>query len=88
MGWIGSAVKLVAPKRLPGFSFFQLSWVPNIYLMYVKSITNYALTFFVYIISVLASVTDMVEILIDQGANVGIKDHEVKLLLILPKGED
>ena len=33
MGWIGSAVQLVAPKRLPGFSFIQLSWVPNIYLI-------------------------------------------------------
>ena len=33
IGQIGSAVKLVAPKRLPGFSFFQLSWVPKIYFM-------------------------------------------------------
>ena len=32
IGQIGSAVKLVAPKRLPGFLFFQLPWVPNIYL--------------------------------------------------------
>ena len=34
MGWIGSAVWLVAPKRLPGFSFFQLSWVAKIYLIW------------------------------------------------------
>ena len=35
----------VAPKGLPGFSFFQLSWVPNI-LPYVKYIATSALTFF------------------------------------------
>jgi hypothetical protein len=34
MGWIGSVVKLVAPNRLPGFSFFQLFWVPNIHFMW------------------------------------------------------
>ena len=28
MGQIGSAVWLGTPKRLPGFWFFQLSWVP------------------------------------------------------------
>ena len=28
IGQIGSAVYLVAPKRLPGFWFFQLIWVP------------------------------------------------------------
>ena len=28
MGWIGSAILLVAPKWLPGFLFFQLSLVP------------------------------------------------------------
>jgi hypothetical protein len=33
MGWIGSAVYLVAQKRLQGFSFFQLSSVPNIYFI-------------------------------------------------------
>ena len=32
MGWIGNDVQLVAPKQLQGFSFFQLSSVPNIYL--------------------------------------------------------
>ena len=52
MGWIGSAVYLVAPKQIPGFSFFQLSK----YLFYVKSIATYAPTFFGYIVSVLASV--------------------------------
>ena len=30
MGWIGSAVLQVAPKRLPGIWFFQLQWVLNI----------------------------------------------------------
>ena len=28
--------------------FFQLSWVPNIYVSYMKSIATYALTFFGY----------------------------------------
>ena len=31
MGCIGSAVQLIAPKRPPGFGFFQLSWVPIIH---------------------------------------------------------
>ena len=35
MGWIGSDIYLVAPKRRPGFSFFQLSWVPNMPLCYL-----------------------------------------------------
>ena len=34
IGQIGSAVQLIAPKWLPGFSFSQLSWVSNIYLMW------------------------------------------------------
>ena len=55
MGWIGSAVYLVAPKRLPGFSFFSIVLGAE-YLCYVKFIAIYALTFFGYIISVLASV--------------------------------
>ena len=50
IGQIGSAVYLVAPKRLPGFWFFQLPF-------YVKAIATFALTFVGYIISVLASVT-------------------------------
>ena len=33
IGLIGSAVWLVAPKRLPGFSFFQLQWMPIIHFM-------------------------------------------------------
>ena len=46
MGWIGSAVWPVATKWLPGFSFFQLSWVPNIYLMLNdKSIETHACAF-------------------------------------------
>ena len=32
IGWICSAVKLVAPKQPPRFWFFQLSWVPIIHL--------------------------------------------------------
>ena len=32
MGWIGSAVLLVAPKRPPGFWFFQWPWMPIIHL--------------------------------------------------------
>ena len=35
MGWIGSAVLQVAPKRLPGFWFFQLLWVPIIHLSWI-----------------------------------------------------
>ena len=31
MGWFCSAFYLLAPKRLPGFSFFQLSVEPNIF---------------------------------------------------------
>ena len=31
IGWIGSAVWLVAPKRPPGFWFFQWPWVPIIH---------------------------------------------------------
>ena len=33
IGQIDSAVYLVAPKRLPGFSFFQSPWVPIIHLI-------------------------------------------------------
>ena len=33
MGWIESAVSMVALKGLPGISFLQLFWKPNIYLM-------------------------------------------------------
>ena len=31
MGWIGSAVLMVAPKRPPEFWFLQLPWVPNLH---------------------------------------------------------
>ena len=55
MGWIGIAVKLVAPKRLPGFRFFLIAMGAN-NSFYVKSIATYAPTFFGYIISVLAMV--------------------------------
>ena len=46
---------MVAPKRHPGF------WMGAEYLSYVKSIATFALTFFVYIISVLASVALIAE---------------------------
>ena len=55
MGWIGSAVWLLAPKGLPGFSFLSIALGAK-YLSYVKFIATEAPTFFVYIISVLASV--------------------------------
>ena len=55
MGWICSAVELVAQKRLPGF-FFCLIVLGAEYLSYVKFIATYDLTFFGYIISVLVSV--------------------------------
>jgi hypothetical protein len=54
MGWIGSVVQLVAPKRLPGI-FFSIVLGAE-YLPYMKSIATYALTFFGYIISVLAEI--------------------------------
>ena len=45
----------IAPKPLTGFSFFQLFWLLNIYLIYL--IATSALEIFRHIISVLASVT-------------------------------
>ena len=46
---------MVAPKRPPGFSFFSIVLGAE-YKSYMKSIATSALTFFGYIISVLASV--------------------------------
>ena len=44
MGWIGRAVELVGPTRLPGFSFFSIVWGAED-LSYVEFIATYALTF-------------------------------------------
>ena len=52
---IGNAVKLVAPKQLPGFWFFSIVMGAD-YSFYVKFNATFALTFFEYIISVLACV--------------------------------
>ena len=58
VGWIGSAVYLVAPERLPGFSFFSIVLGAK-YFSYVKSIATFALPLFGYIISVLGSVNNL-----------------------------
>ena len=57
MGWIGSAVSLVAPKRLPEFLFFSIA-IDADYSFYVKSIATFTLKFFECIILVLASVKE------------------------------
>ena len=54
IGQICSAVKLVAPKGLPGFSIFLIGMGAD-YSFYVKSIATCAPRFFKHIISVLAS---------------------------------
>ena len=55
MGWIGSAVIAGSSKTAPRIFIFSIVLVAE-YLSYVKSIATYTLTFFGYIISVLASV--------------------------------
>ena len=55
IGQIGSAILLVAPKRLPGFWFFSIAMDAD-YLFHVKSVATFALISFVYIISILVSV--------------------------------
>ena len=56
IGQIGSAVQLVcSPKMAPRIQIFSIAMGAN-YSFYVKSIATFALTFFGYVISVLASV--------------------------------
>ena len=40
MGWIGSAVYLIASKRPPGFQFFQFPWVQTLYMYKLKFIAT------------------------------------------------
>ena len=61
MDWIGSA-KYLAGSSKTAPRIFNFSFVLGAeYLSYVKSIATFALTFFVYIISVLASVALIAE---------------------------
>ena len=54
MGWIGSAVWAGSSKTAPRIFIFSIVLGAE-YLSYVKSIATFSLTFFGYIISVLAS---------------------------------
>ena len=58
IGQIGSAVKLVAPKQLPGFWFFQLPWVPIIHFMW-NPLLLCPHIFWVYFFSLSQCVKDM-----------------------------
>ena len=67
MGWIGSADKLVHSSKTAPRIFIFLIVLGTEYLSYVKFIATYALTFFGYIISVLASVISTAERLSDDA---------------------
>ena len=56
MGWIGSAVYLVTPKRPPWFWIFQLPWMPIIHLSSFLLIVYWVPQFFMHNKSILNEV--------------------------------
>ena len=58
MGWIGSAFLPGSSKTAPRILNFSIAMGAE-YLSYVKSIATFALKFYGYIISVLASVQNL-----------------------------